>query len=86
MIHKYDPEHFISHLIFLFPVGEHAPDPSRAYKAVCGVYKFLKKIGAPPPPLVNSWIRHWGYIVVKIALCAWLSNMWPVYLHSMLKS
>ena len=41
----------------------------------------------PPPPFVNSWIRNWGsYTVLNIAFCAWLSNMWPVYLHSMLKS
>ena len=44
-------------------------------------------INSPPPPFVNSWIRHRGsYTVLNIAFCAWLSNMWPVYLHLMLKS
>ena len=52
---------FIRETKNLFP-REHAPDPTRAYKrlalpAVVSINSW--KIGAPPPPpAVNSWIRH----------------------------
>ena len=51
----------------IFP-GEHAPvTPLEHINGICGVYKFLQKLTQhhPPPPSVNSWIRHWTCSVAR---------------------
>ena len=51
--------------------GEACPRTPREHRsASCGVCKFLQKSAPPPPPSLNSWIRHWGWRLYPLAIKA----------------